>query len=54
MDKKVYYIAGSVGSLIGGYIPVLFGADGLSLWSILAGGVGGLGAIWLAYKLGNR
>ena len=51
MDKKTYYIASSVGTIIGGYIPVLFGADGLSIWSILGGAVGGLGAIVLLYKM---
>jgi len=47
----VFYIAGTLGTAVGGYIPLLFGADGLSLWSILSGGVGGILAIVLAYKL---
>jgi len=51
MEKKVFYIAGTLGTAVGGYIPLLFGADGLSLWSILSGGVGGILAIVLAYKL---
>jgi hypothetical protein len=38
MDKKIFYIVGSVGTLIGGFVPMVFGADGLSLWSILGGG----------------
>ncbi|MCA9347738.1 hypothetical protein KC930_04135 [Candidatus Saccharibacteria bacterium] len=54
MDKKVFYLAGTVGTTIGGYLPILFGADGLSMWSILGGGIGGLLAIWVVYKLGNR
>ena len=53
MDKKVFYIAGSVGTLVGGYIPMLFGADGLSLWSILGGGIGGILAIIAVYKIGR-
>jgi uncharacterized membrane protein YeaQ/YmgE (transglycosylase-associated protein family) len=51
MEKKTLYIAGSVGTAVGGYIPILFGADGLSIWSILGGGVGGILAITIVYKL---
>ena len=51
MDKKVYYLASTVGTFIGGYIPTLLGADGLSIWSILGGAIGGIGAIILTYKL---
>jgi hypothetical protein len=51
MDKKIFYIVGLVGTLIGGFVPMVFGADGLSLWSILGGGIGGVGTIWLTYRL---
>jgi hypothetical protein len=51
MDKKVFYLAGSVGTGIGSYLPILFGANGLSAWSILGGGVGGLLAIYALYKV---
>lgn len=51
MDKKVYYIVSSVGTIVGGYIPVLLGADGLSPWSILGGLVGGILAIVVVYKI---
>jgi hypothetical protein len=53
MDKKVFYIAGAIGTLVGGYVPMLFGADGLSLWSILGGGVGGILTIMTVYKIGK-
>lgn len=51
MDKKVFYLAGSLGSALGGYVPVLLGADGLGIWSILGGLVGGIGAIIVAYRM---
>ena len=51
MDKKVFYLVGSIGSIIGGYIPVMFGAGGLSLWSILGSLIGGVGAIILVNQL---
>jgi uncharacterized membrane protein YeaQ/YmgE (transglycosylase-associated protein family) len=50
MDKKAFYIAGSVGTAVGGVLPSIFGQDGLSIWSILGGGVGGLLAIYLLYR----
>jgi hypothetical protein len=51
MDKKVYYIASTVGTFVGGYIPVIFGADGFSVWSVLGGAAGGILAIVVVYKV---
>lgn len=51
MDKKIYYLVGSLRSTISAYIPVILGAGGLSIWSILGGLVGGVGAIVIAYGL---
>ena len=42
-----------VGSIIGGYLPVLFGLSALSYTTILTSGLGGLIGIWLGYKLSN-
>lgn len=39
------------GSFIGGYVPVLFGADLLSFTSIIGNGIGGILGIWIAFKL---
>lgn len=39
-----------VGSIIGGYVPVFFGASFLSAWSLLGSGVGGLLGIWITYQ----
>lgn len=52
MDKKVYYLVGSIGGSVGAYIPTLFGDKSLfSFWSIMGSLIGGLGAIYLTYKL---
>lgn len=51
MSRKTLVMIGMVvGSLIGGYVPVLFGADFLSFSSIIGNAVGGLVGIWIAYK----
>jgi uncharacterized membrane protein YeaQ/YmgE (transglycosylase-associated protein family) len=40
-----------IGSLIGGFIPDLWGAEFLSLASVIWSGFGGALGIWVAYKL---
>lgn len=42
-----------VGSTVGGYLPVLFGAGIFSWSSILCGLVGGIIGIWAGVKLMN-
>ena len=41
----------TVGSVVGSYVPTLWGAGAFSMWSILLGGIGGLVGIWVGYKL---
>ncbi len=51
MNTKVLVIIGMiVGSIIGGYIPVLWGAGLLSYSSILFSGIGGILGVWIGYK----
>lgn len=50
-QKKVVMLGMIVGSTVGSYVPVLLGAGMLSFWSLIAGGVGGIAGIWLAYRL---
>ena len=49
--KMAVTIAGTIGSLIGSYLPVLWGGTELSFTSILLGGVGGIIGIVIAYQL---
>lgn len=42
-----------VGSIVGGYVPVIFGAGLLSYSSILGSGIGSLLGIYVGYKLSN-
>ncbi|HMT18982.1 MAG TPA: hypothetical protein PKD20_03905 [Candidatus Saccharibacteria bacterium] len=51
MNKTVMYLFISIGGAIGGFIPVLFGAGGVGLWSVLGSTIGGLAGIWAATKL---
>ena len=40
-----------LGSTIGGYLPVLFGASVLSSTSLIFSAVGGIAGIYLTYKI---
>ena len=52
MNSKVLIMVGMVvGSTVGGCIPSLWGAGGLSMASVLMGAVGGLAGIWVGYKI---
>jgi len=51
MDKKTVYLGVILGSLIGGYIPVLFGAGIFSLASIAGDFFGAIFGLWLTVKL---
>jgi hypothetical protein len=42
-----------IGSIIGGYIPTLFGVSILSLWGLIASAIGGIIGIWIGLKLGD-
>ena len=47
--KKLIMLGMIVGSLAGGYLPELFGQDGLML-SILGSSIGGILGIWIGFK----
>lgn len=52
MSRKALVLLGmTLGSFVGGYVPLIFGADLLSVSSIIGNAVGGLIGVWLAYKL---
>jgi hypothetical protein len=40
-----------VGSTVGGFVPMLWGAGALSFSSIIWGSVGAIAGIWLAFKI---
>jgi len=53
MEKMTVYLILSVGMGIGGWLPVLFGAGALSMWSFGGSIIGGIFAVVFIYRL-NR
>ena len=52
MSQKGIIMTGmTVGSILGGYLPTLWGVSVFSWWSILTTAIGGLLGIYIAYKL---
>jgi hypothetical protein len=52
-NKTIVYIGAFIGSTIGSFIPLLWGADFLSISSVVFSGIGGLVGIFVAYKMVN-
>jgi hypothetical protein len=53
MSTKVIYLCMFLGSIIGGYLPVLLGVNPFSYTSIIFGGIGSVAGLWVGYKLSN-
>ena len=49
--KFLIMIGFTIGSFVGGWIPTLFGADMLSLWSDIGSFIGGVAGIYFSYKM---
>jgi len=49
--KSVIGICGGFGTLVGGYLPELWGASGFSMMSLLFSVIGGVAGIWLAVRI---
>ncbi|MEP7340512.1 MAG: hypothetical protein ABI977_22460 [Acidobacteriota bacterium] len=52
--KAMVRIGILIGSTVGGYIPVIWGAEMLSLSSLFGSLLGGLLGVWIAYKIDQR
>ena len=54
MSKRVLVTIGmTVGSIVGGYLPLLFGISAFSYTSVLTSGIGAILGVWLGYKFGE-
>lgn len=51
--KSLVTFGAFIGSIIGGYLPVLFGVSAFSITSLLSSSVGAIIGIWIGYKIAN-
>jgi hypothetical protein len=55
MSKTVILVSATIFSIVGGFVPYLWGDDNpLGGWSLVFGGIGGLFGIWLAVWISKR
>ncbi len=54
MIKKFITLGMVIGSVIGSYIPLIWGDSAFSMTSFLFGGLGGFVGIWAGYKIGKE
>ena len=50
-SKKVITVGMILGSMIGGYAPVLFGVSGFSFISLFTSAIGAVVGIYVGYRL---
>jgi len=50
-SKKIIMLLMGVGSILGGYIPTLLGADSFSMVSLIGSIIGGVVGIWIGVKI---
>ena len=50
-SKSLIMIGMVAGSMLGGWIPSLWGDGGLSMASVVTGAIGGFLGIWAGYKV---
>lgn len=53
MDSKMIWLGMFVGSTAGSFVPTFWGADMLSMSSIIWSAVGGFLGVWLGFKLSH-
>jgi hypothetical protein len=51
MDRRIVWLFVGVGTIVGGFVPVLWGGSSLGMASLVFGTIGGGAGLWLALKL---
>ena len=51
MQKLMIWLGMLIGSIIGGYLPTLWGASFLSAWSLVLSSLGAIIGIIIGYKM---
>lgn len=53
MYKTLLYVCISIFGALGGYLPVVFGAEGFSPWAIITSTIGSIVGIFVAKRLSD-
>ncbi len=53
MGKSVIGLCAGFGTIVGGYVPALWGASSFSLLSLVFGFVGGVPGIWFGVRVSD-
>ena len=53
MGRSVIGLCATVGLIVGGYVPELWGASSFSLSSLLFSALGGVAGVWLGTRLAD-
>lgn len=53
MDKKFIFLGAIIGSIIGKFLPDLFGVGDFSMISFISTAIGGFLGIWITFKILN-
>ena len=53
MGRSVIGLCMFAGTLVGGYVPVLWGDSGFSVTSLLFGAAGGIAGVWLGARISD-
>jgi hypothetical protein len=51
--KGLIWLGLTVGTAVGGYLPVLWGGELISFSSVILSTAGGIAGIWLGYRFGE-
>jgi hypothetical protein len=51
MGRSVIMMCATFGTLLGGFVPMMWGASGLGLQSLVFSGVGGVAGLWAGLRI---
>lgn len=52
-QKTVIFLFMFIGSTIGGFVPMLWGDTGLSIYSVITTAIGGIFGIYIGFKISS-